>query len=101
MFEVRVVQTKVMFKLDLKHLITLDPKDEEEAEFKLKRQEKQEEIPLENDGMTRIIGTQKYRQTAEVFGEKSTRTGTSSCRPRNDPTTSSTACGRRCNARTV
>ena len=32
-FEVRLEQTKVMFKMDLKYLIPLDPEDEEKAEL--------------------------------------------------------------------
>ena len=57
-----------MFKIDLKYLIPLDPEDEAGAELKF--QDKPEAIPLEKDGMTRIIGSQKYRQTAAGIWRK-------------------------------
>ena len=60
MFEVRIEDTKVMLKLDMQNLISLDPEDEMTAE--LRELGKPAEIPLENDGMTRIIGSQRYRQ---------------------------------------
>ena len=68
MFEVRAEKTKMMLKIDLKYLIVLEPEDEEIAEYKC--DEKPDVIPLENDGMTRIIGTQKYRQTVAGIWRK-------------------------------
>lgn len=68
MFEVRAEQTKVIFKTDLKYLIPLDPEDEAGAELTCK--DTPEIIPLEKDGMTRIIGAQSYRQTAAGIWRK-------------------------------
>ena len=49
-------------------MIPLDPEDEAGAE--LKCQDTPEVIPLENDGVTRIIGAQKYRHTATGIWRK-------------------------------
>ena len=89
---------KVMLKMDLGHLIPIDPEDEDNAEHRYV--EKPEEIPLEKDGMTRIIGTQKYRQTAVGIWRKVDACGNFFVQTSKRPDyIVLTVCGRRCNAK--